>query len=676
MPSPFFPPGVSWVRKRFLYLRLALSNLWKNRQTYLSFFLSTVCTIFVFYTFSMIAVNEGLKKLRGAQSMQVMMTLGAIVVGIFAFTFLFYANSFLIKRRKKELGLYAILGLEKKHIARILFHEMVALLILGLACGIGLGIAMSKLMFLLIQALMRIPTPIVFSVNQLPILLTCVLFAAVFFLLLIYNRLQVHLSSPVSLMRGQQKGEKEPKTRWLLAVIGAGAMVGGYILANSVKNPMTALSIFFVAVLLVITGTYALFTAGSIAFLKILRRNKGYYYKPRNFISVSGMIYRMKQNAAGLAGICILSTMAIITIGTTVALYIGQGSMLRDQHPMDQTLAFWEETIDPAWAEQVIREKAKDHNITVSDFYSGVYEETAVYREGNLLRKAEMYDMKTSDRYENVWSLRLFPVSEYNRMTGSSYTLESGEALLFQSRDVPAADTIKAGGMELRIKENLTAFPIAKAGNKGLEPPMFLVVRDRETIAAINKSIHGPDAETLLSTGFWWNTDGEDEALLAYSQAVWDTVADKGDSFSLSSIDFVRRDWYAMYGGFLFLGVFLGLLFLMATTLIIYFKQVSEGYMDHNRFIILQQVGMSRDEVRATVSKQILMVFILPIVAAVIHTWGSLHMMTEMLSMFGLGDKLLIALSIFTTAGIFALLYGMVYAATARTYYKMVRMDT
>ena len=663
------------MRKRFLYLRLALSNLWKNKQTYLSFFLSTVCTIFVFYTFAMIALNDGIKKLRGAESMQVMMTLGAVVVAIFALTFLFYANSFLIKRRKKELGLYAILGLEKRHIARILFHEMTALLLISLTAGIGLGISLSRLMFLLIQALMHIPTPLVFQVNQLPLVLTAGLFAAVFFFLLLYNRLQVQLSNPVTLLKGQQKGEKEPKTRWLLALIGTAAMAAGYITANSVGNPLEALSIFFIAVILVIVGTYALFIAGSIAFLKMLRRNKGYYYKPRNFISVSGMIYRMKQNAAGLAGICILSTMAIITIGTTAALYISQESMLRDQHPMDQTLAYQEDAIEPAWAEQMIYGKAKEHNVAVTDFYHGVYTETAVYREGSILYKADMQDMETSERYENVWSLQLFPLAEFNRMTGSGYVLEDGEALLFQSRDVPEADTLTAGGMQLHIKEILAAFPLNHKGNKALEPPMYLIVRDRETAAALAGSINGPEAETFWYSGFWWNTDGEDEALITYSQAVRDSMSDKGESFQISSVDTVRREWYAMYGGFLFLGVFLGLLFLMATTLIIYFKQVSEGYMDHDRYIILQQVGMSRDEVRHTVRKQILSVFILPLVAAALHTWGALHMMTEMLSMFGLGDKLLIAISIFGTAGIFALLYGMVYTATAKTYYKMVRMS-
>jgi len=663
------------VRKRFLYLRLALSNLWKNRQTYLSFYLSSVCTIFVFYTFSMIALNDGIKEMRGAQSLQVMMLLGAIVVAIFALIFLFYANSFLIKRRKKELGLYAILGLEKKHIARILFHEMTALLLVSLITGIGLGIALSKLMILLIQALMRIPTPIVFQVNQLPLILTAGLFCTVFFCLLLYNRLQVHLSSPVNLLKGQQKGEKEPKTRWLLALIGVAAMGVGYWLAITVGNPLQALSIFFIAVLLVIIGTYALFTSGSVAFLKMLRRNKGYYYKSRNFISVSGMIYRMKQNAAGLAGICILSTMAIITIGTTAALYVGQVNMLRDMHPMDHVLSYQENELDPVRAEELIRKKAQENEVEISDFHQAAFIETTVYREGNLISKAELTSMKTINEYENVWKLFLLPLDEYNRMAGSAYTLDENEAILFESRNGPATISLTSGSTVVSIKENLAQFPISNKNNKGMEPPMYLIVKDRKTAEVIYKNIKGPDAETFFQQGFWWNSDGNDEKLLQYSQDVLDSANAQNVSFNISNVDIVRRDWYAMYGGFLFLGVFLGLLFLMATTLIIYFKQVSEGYMDHNRFIILQQVGMSRDEVRATVRKQILSVFILPIIAAILHTCGALHMMTELLSMFGLGDKLLIALSIFGTAGIFAMLYGMVYTATAKTYYKMVRMD-
>ncbi len=663
------------MRKRFLYLRLALSNLLKNRQTYFSFFLSTVCTVFVFYTFSMLALNDGIRKMPGASPMQVLMVLGAIVVAIFALIFLFYANSFLIKRRKKELGLYAILGLEKKHIARILFHEMTALLIVSLIAGIGLGIALSKLMFLLIQALMRISTPIVFQVNQLPLLLTAGLFCAVFFCLLLYNRLQVHLSSPINLLKGQQKGEREPKTRWLLVLIGIAAMGIGYWLAITVGNPLDALSIFFIAVILVIIGTYALFTAGSIAFLKMLRRNKGYYYKSRNFISVSGMIYRMKQNAAGLAGICILSTMAIITIGTTAALYVGQESMLRDKFPTDNVLSYQENELDPAQTEELLREKAREHNVTITDLYQAVFLDTSVYREGNILGKAERRSTITTKEYENVWMLFLLPLNEYNRMTGSTHTLAENEALLFESRNGPASGSLTAGSTVISIKENLYQFPISQKDNKGAEPPMYLIVKDRETAVSICKSLVGSDSETLFQQGFWWNSNGDDESLLKYSKDVRDTINAQKISFHISSVDTMRREWYAMYGGFLFLGVFLGLLFLMATTLIIYFKQVSEGYMDHDRFIILQQVGMSRDEVRATVRKQILSVFILPIVAAILHTWGALHMMTELLSMFGLGDKLLITISIFFTAGVFALLYGMVYTATARTYYKMVRMD-
>ncbi len=663
------------MRKRFLYLRLATANLWKNRQTYVSFFLSTVCTIFIFYTFCMIALNDGIKSLRGAGAMQVMMVLGAIVVSIFAFAFLFYANSFLIKRRKKELGLYAILGLEKKHIARILFHETVMLLLLSLLCGIGLGIALSKLMFLIIQALMRVPTPIVFEVTPWPLLLTVGLFAAVFFLLLLYNRLQVHLSSPVNLLKGQQKGEKEPKTRWLLAMVGVISMAAGYILANTVDNPMMALFTFFLAVLLVIMGTYALFTAGSIAFLKMLRHKKGFYYKPRNFISVSGMIYRMKQNAAGLASICILSTMAIITIGTTVALYIGQEAMLRESNPTDYMITYQDGLLDDTITEQIIHQQASVHGVSITQYHTGSFTETAVYREGNTLRALQPDDTKSSQKLKNIWTLKVFPLSEYNRMTNSNESLVSGEALIFEARDVKPANRITAGTIELEIKKNLDHFPLAQKGSKGMDPPLILVVSDHQTALNVIKSIKGSEGSLHLEQGFWWSADGPAEALAAHGKSVRDSLSKEVEEFSYSDINNIRSEEYALFGGFLFLGVFLGLLFLMATTLIIYFKQVSEGYMDHERFIILQKVGMDKDEVKRTVRKQILMVFILPIIAAILHTWGALHMMTQMLSMFGLWDTQLIALSIFVTAGIFALLYATVYSATARTYYKMVRME-
>ena len=662
------------MRKRFLYLRLAVSNLWKNRQTYLSFFLSTTCTIFVFYTFTMISMNEGMKKMPGAQAMQVMMVLGAIVVAIFAFIFLFYANSFLIKRRKKELGLYAILGLEKKHIARILFHENIILLILSLLCGVGLGIALSKLMFLIIQALMRVPSALTFELVPLPFIITAALFTAVFFFLLLYNRLQVHLTNPVNMLKGNQKGEKEPKTRWLLALIGVATMGTGYVIANTVGNPLQALTTFFVAVLLVIIGTYALFTAGSIAILKILRRNKNYYYKSRNFISLSGMIYRMKQNAAGLAGICILSTMAIITIGTTAALYIGQGSMMKSQYPLDHKISYQEGEFDSAWVSQVIQNNAEKYSATIPALYETSFLHSLVFRDGDTLTKVDESDQVMYQNYEKVWNMYILTLNDYNRMAGAAQTLENDACLLFQSRNIPSPKSITIGSISLAVTD-LSEFPLGNKSNSTYDSPLYLIVKDQEKAKAIYAEIHGADSKEKLWHGFWWNSQGDAQSLMDYSNDVLKTLRANGKGFNSSSAHIIRQEWFATYGGFLFLGVFLGLLFLMATTLIIYFKQVSEGYMDHDRFIILQKVGMGRDEVKATVRKQILMVFILPIVAAVIHTWGALHMMTSMLSMFGLGDKLLIAASIFITAGIFALLYLFVYTATTKTYYSLVRME-
>ena len=663
------------MRKIGLYPRLAITNLWKNRRTYLSFLLSAILTVFVFYTFSMIALNDGLNKLPGAQGMEIMMVLGSIVVALFALIFLFYANGFLMKRRRKELGLYAIVGLEKKHIARILFYETTVILFISLLAGIGLGISLSKLMFLLIQALMDIPTPLTFQVNILPLVITTGLFVAVFSCLLLYNQLQVRRSSPISLLQGQKRGEKEPKTRWLMAILGVVAMAAGYIIANKVGNPLQALTTFFVAVILVIIGTYALFTTGSIAILKMLRRNKGYYYRPRNFISISGMIYRMKLNAAGLAGICILSTMAIITIGTTVALYIGQESMIHDQYPMDHKISFQESTVDKAWTEQVIRDQAWTQGVEIEELYQGIYLKSSAYREGNRLSRMNVQKITTTEQFENACSLILLPLSEFNLMTGGSYTLDASEALAFEPRDIPPLKNLTVGDTTITIKQELAQFPIAHKGSKALEIPLYLVVKDRETALSLAADLSEPGKQLSFSQGFWWNTSGEEEALISYSKAILDDVKGKGVSSQITSIHTMRREMRAMYGGFLFMGVFLGLLFLMATTLIIYFKQVSEGYMDHDRFIILQQVGMSREEVKSTVGKQILSVFVLPIIVTVLHTWGALRMMTQMLLMFGLADVQLISLSIFGTAAVFAVLYGLVYMATARTYYAMVRMD-
>ena len=321
--------------KSMLYPKLAWQNLKNNRTTYFPYLLTCSVSVAMYYIMQSIAMNEGLLQVPGAAIALTIFFLGTVVVGVFCVALVFWTNSFLIKRRKKELGLYCVLGMERKHIAAMLLWETLYTAAICLVLGLGAGMLLSKLLFLGLLYMMDISTPIAFGIEPVAMLVTSVLFGIIFLCTLAYNLHHVRLAKPVELLRGGNVGEKEPRASWLLVVVGVLSLGWGYYIAVTVNEPLNALLLFFAAVLCVILGTFCLFTAGSIAFLKWLRRRKNFYYQPGHFISVSGMMYRMKQNAAGLAAICILFTMVLVTVSTTVCLYTGQSDMLRSLYPTD-----------------------------------------------------------------------------------------------------------------------------------------------------------------------------------------------------------------------------------------------------------------------------------------------------------------------------------------------------
>ncbi|WP_406542331.1 FtsX-like permease family protein [Clostridium ljungdahlii] len=320
---------------KLFYPRLAVINIKKNSKTYFPFILTCICTIMMFYIMHAISINKGLDGASGSESLKTLLFLGTIVIGIFSAIFLFYTNSFLIKRRKKEIGLYNVLGLEKKHIAKILFFECIFTSVISLTAGLIGGIILNKLMFLLLIKMLNFKVSFGFSISVPSIIKTLIVFCSIFFVTLLSNLFQIKILKPIELLKGSEQGEKEPKTKWIMTIIGLAALCGGYGIALNVKSPLAALNLFFGAVILVMIGTYALFTAGSIAVLKFLRKQKNFYYKTGHFISVSGMMYRMKQNAVGLANICILSTAVLVMLSTTISLYAGMEDILKLRYPRD-----------------------------------------------------------------------------------------------------------------------------------------------------------------------------------------------------------------------------------------------------------------------------------------------------------------------------------------------------
>ena len=645
------------MRKIGFFPRLALVNLIRNSRYYGPYLLSCGTLAAMYYILRFLAWNEVIQTVRGAGYLRSMMSIGCFVVALFSAVLLLYANSFVMKRRQKELGLYNILGLEKRHIAVLCFWETVLCAAVVIPGGIAAGILLSKLILLLLLKLVQIPVQFGFSVSVKGMGETAALLGILFLLALLWNLFRLGRSRPIELLHSDSAGEREPKTKRLLAALGLAALLGGYAIALITRNPVNALMLFFVAVFLVMLGTYCLFTAGSVALLKRLRANVKFYYQTRHFTAVSGLLYRMKQNAVGLSNICILACMVLVTVSATLCLYLGAESSLDASYPDDilvsQTLP---DDADSAATLDLVQRTVADAGRQVTDLR---YELSASFS----ARYSDQTLLTDPGRDGILTEVTVLTVEEYSRLTGEVVTLEGNEVLAYADGDLQLPETFFYEGTPIRVKARLENFP---AGNSA-------IVSDR---AALGLVADGTLAEHLIDTDLarrtfriHLNTDGTDSEKLACAKAV---LAASDGKYSVVSRQEMSEEFYAMYGGFLFLGLFLGLLFLLATVLIIYYKQISEGYEDQRRYQIMQQVGMSRREVGASIRGQILLVFFLPLLAAGVHILAAFPMLCRILELFGLNDVRLFALCTAGALAVFAAVYALVYGLTARTYERIV----
>ncbi|MCH5286828.1 MAG: FtsX-like permease family protein [Christensenellaceae bacterium] len=675
----------------FLSLRLAWRNIRRNRQTYAPFLLATSLLTFALFAFNNLSCNPGIREMEtGEVLFSYLLTLGGVVVAVFTYIFLFYANSFLIRRRKTEFGLYGVLGLERRHIVAVMFWELALILLITMALGMGLGTLLTRLMFLIIRALTRLDIPLTDTASPQAIATTAALVAVLFAILFVYNALQVRLAKPIDLLHARQQGEKEPKARWLFTLIGLAAMIAGYVIALRVNNPITALISFFVAVLLVILGTYLLFMTGSIALLKMLRARKSFYYQPKHFVNISGMMFRMKQNAAGLASIAILCTMAMVTFGATGALYLGLERSISELNPADVVIEVSSEA-DLAIVEAAVEEVDARYSLTVRDRYTYRSYDTALYWKNGEYVTPDQGDISDTNFYDNYYFVTLMPLEDFNRLEGASLTLGSGELGLYgdgyRDRFMLCGQT-----WDVQRVDRLAFSPSRYVSTYNM---MVLVTPDWDTLLSIAEAMPYTQLERSwdqldLDYCLRYDLEGSAEEKLAYDADVYKTVREAlsrahtapvggGDghgysiSITLKASATVRQ--YAMFGTLLFVGIFLGLIFLMGTALIIYFKQISEGHQDRERFAILQKVGMDQRMVRRCVRQQILLVFFLPLIVALVHVLGSLNLISLMINAFGLADKLFINLCSIGSALIVAAVYLAFYGQTAHSYYKLVRLE-
>ena len=662
--------------KALFYPRLAWTGIKNNRRLYLPYILTCIGMVAMFYIMLSLSTGEFLDKMRGGTTLGSVLGLGAGVIGFFAVLFLFYTNSFLIRRRKKEFGLYNILGMGKRNIARVLFSETLILAAVSLVFGLILGAALSKLAELGLAYFVESDAGYDFTVYPTAMGYTVLLFVCIFLLLFFKSVGQVGLSNPVELLHSESVGEKPPKANWVFGVLGIVILAAAYYISVTIEQPVAALGWFFIAVLMVIAATYLLFIAGSVLLCRILQKNKRYYYKPNHFVSVSSMAYRMKRNGAGLASVCILITMVLVMIASTSCLYFGKNDVLRSQYPHDFNVTVDFCTLDEVTQENIDKTKAgidafMDKNGGISFGICGKSDRvTGELRDGVFYMGDDVYDPEYSS------FLYIIDLADYNRNTGSSYRLNDGEALVFASSRTYDHDTIRIeGGREYKVvKSDGTIDFIRDTDMLGFSA-VYIVVPDfyssaEDLLQATEKQ---GVSQPWLQWRYQFDSPADHLTQIEIEEGIWDVIAQAhSGGYGLSSLAGARDDFYGSFGGLFFLGIMLSIVFIIAAVLIIYYKQVSEGYEDQSRFEIMQKVGMTKKDIRKSINSQMLTVFFLPLLFAIVHLGFAFPMINKLLLLFGLDNLGLLLLTAAISALVFALFYIIVYRVTSNAYYSIV----
>ena len=661
-----------------LYARLAKTNLSKNRQNILPYLLSCIGTVVMFFIMDTLAQGSGFDSMIGKDTILTVMGMGTYIIGLFAVIFLIYSNSFLAKRRKKEFGLFQILGMEKKHLAKILFFESLYLWAVSLGIGILLGVLLYRLLFLVLIKLTGLNGTIGFAFSAKAVGSTMLLFGLIFVINFLLSLRQIHVSQPVELLHGGAQGEREPKTKMLTAVFGFMLLGVGYYLALTCQSSMDALDKFFIAIALVMAGTYCLFSAGSIAFLKILKKNKNYYYQTRHFTSISGMLYRMKQNAAGLANICILSTGVLLVISISTCLWTGIEEVTYTRFPHQISIeantgvSGIMKTVEPVSQKMIEEVKTGIDQHLEEKQIKKEYESDQRYYVMLAAVDRNKVEKTQSDDAAASTLIKIMEESEYNQVTGEQVELEPGQALVFQAKQKNYGyDTIELGNQTYEVKKwNTDKKSYILDEKTQVYETMTVVTRNKETKEAY-AAVQGKEPE-----GYSWeyalDLTGDAGEQIAVGDELETILTESSFNGWLEVREKERNTVYSLYGSILFLGVFIGVLFLMGAVMIIYYKQVSEGFDDRKRFQIMQKVGMSRKEIRQTIQSQVVTVFFLPLVAAVIHTMAAFPFTKRIMALMNFPDSNMFLAATGMTIAAFTVVYLIVYVLTARAYYKIV----
>lgn len=655
---------------------LAAKGIVQNGNVYYPYLVSAVFSVFTYFAFTSILHNDLIQTLPHSTYAWIMLLIGRVLLGIILLPFLYYANSFLIKRRKKELGLYSLLGLEKKHIGIMLFIEM--LIGYGISAGGGIlfGTVFSKLLFLLLLRLSSLPVDAEFVFTWKAVRETLVFFAAVFFFNFICNLIPLHRVRPVELLSGSRKGEKETRFLGLWTVAGLLALGAGYTVAVRAETDSTIFFDFFLAVFLVITGTYFLFTSGSVAFLRLMRGNRRIYYQPSNFITISGMYYRMKKSAAGLSNICIFSTMVVITLTCTITLYAGIDEITHYDYPYDIKASYDGSGISSAQVEEKAVELAEKCNQTILRLDS--FEEIVFPCGKEGIRFQEEFP---SERVRDNYKVHFITLEDYNRLSGEREELSDGQVIIYSTGADYNHEEMEFMGMTAEVKKEIKElFPYPKEERNKLRSEFIVIVKDDETrrdyIKVWSERTLEPaeDLEKTIRQKTGIVLEGKDEGKKEFAAefAGW---CRRQTGFFMNVSDGLegRAILYSMNGGLLFIGIVFGLIFFMCLLLVMYYKQISEGYEDQGSFEIMKKVGMGDEEIQGAIRKQVLMVFVLPLAGSLVHASVGMVMVSRLMAGIRMFD---IRLLIFCEAGVglaFIAVYGISYLTTSKSYYHIIK---
>lgn len=676
-----------------LYPKLAWDGIRKNKRFYLPYILTCIGMVMMFYIIHYLAAMPTLKDMPGGDTMEMVLGLGAWVVALFAVIFLFYTNSFLMRRRQKEFGLYNMLGMGKNHLSLLLLWENGILFVISMVGGLLGGILLSKMAELFMLMLLGGEVTYTLRIDPDAFGDTWVIFIPVFALIFLKGLIQIRRSSAIALIKSETVGEKPPKANYLFGIAGILILAGAYYIALSIKSPLIAMAWFFLAVCMVIVATYLLFISGSVMLCRLLQKNKRYYYKPNHFVSVSSMVYRMKRNGAGLASICVLSTMVLVIMMGAGSLYAGKEDSLNTRYPHEfaasvdfltegETKRYSEEKADYFYAQ--VDEVLNSYDVTPENAEQVLSTTaTGMLKDRALILDPSTVDAANTETMEYVTQIYLIPLSAYNQCMGTDKTLNSGEVFLHCVRRTYDAPVITlSDGTVLTVKEHLTDMMGSGEAAMQIIPSMFIVTDDIEAVMeSFNKELGSMSGEykCRLEVSYSFDADLSEEQQMELGEAIRERVREldyTGDggfySYNVACKAEERADFYGLFGGIFFLGIFLSILFLAATVLIIYYKQVTEGYEDEARFEIMRKVGMTAKDIRKSINSQMLTVFFLPLVTAAVHTAFAFPIVQKLLAIFNLRNTALSLMVTGVAIVIFGIFYGVIYKITSNAYYSIV----